>query len=124
MTGDNAEYGKQWRKGMDLALEEINGAGGVKGRSLQYVFEDTQSDPKQTSAVAQKFAADSRIVAVIGNFSSPASMAASPIYQREGLVQLGITNSHPDFTKTGEYIWSNSSNQKDDAPYLATLGRN
>lgn len=121
LTGDNAEYGKQWRKGFDLALDEINGGGGVKGRPLEYVFEDTQSDPKQTPAVAQKFVADSKIVAVIGDFSSPASMAASPIYQRAGLVQLGITNSHPDFTDTGDYIWSNTSNQRDDAPYLADL---
>jgi branched-chain amino acid transport system substrate-binding protein len=121
LTGDNAEYGKQWRKGFDLALEEINANGGVKGRPLEYVFEDTQSDPKQTPPVAQKFVADSKIVAVIGDFSSPASMAASPIYQRAGLVQLGITNSHPDFTSTGNYIWSNTSNQRDDAPYLATL---
>jgi branched-chain amino acid transport system substrate-binding protein len=121
LTGDNAEYGKQWRKGFDLALDEINGGGGVKGRPLEYVFEDTQSDPKQTPAVAQKFVADSKIVAVIGDFSSPASMAASPIYQRAGLVQLGITNSHPNFTDTGDYIWSNTSNQRDDAPYLADL---
>ncbi|WP_026298327.1 ABC transporter substrate-binding protein [Cohnella laeviribosi] len=121
LTGDNAEYGKQWRKGIDLALKEINANGGVKGRKLEYVFEDTQSDPKQTPAVAQKFVADSKIAAVIGDFSSPASMAASPIYQRAGLVQLGITNSHPDFTNTGDYIWSNTSNQKDDAPYLAAL---
>ena len=35
-------------------------------------------------------------------------MAASPIYQRGELVQLGFTNSHPDFTKGGDYIWSNS----------------
>jgi len=72
LTGDNAEYGKQWRKGFDLALDEINGAGGVRGRPLEYVFEDTQSDPKQTPAVAQKFVADSKIAAVIGDFSSPA----------------------------------------------------
>lgn len=124
LTGDNAEYGKQWRKGFDLALEEINGDGGIDGRPLEYVFEDTQSDPKQTPAVAQKFVANPKIVAVIGDFSSPASMAASPIYQRAGLVQLGITNSHPEFTNTGDYIWSNSSNQKDDAPYLAQLAVN
>jgi len=121
LTGDNAEYGKQWRKGFDLALGEINGEGGINGRPLEYVFEDTQSDPKQTPAVAQKFVANPKIVAVIGDFSSPASMAASPIYQRSGLVQLGITNSHPDFTSTGDYIWSNTSNQRDDAPYLAQL---
>ena len=47
LTGPNAQYGEQWKKGFDLALEEINGAGGIDGRPLEYIFEDSQSDPKQ-----------------------------------------------------------------------------
>lgn len=119
LTGPNAQYGAQWKQGFDLALDQINGAGGVKGRPLRYVFEDTQSDPKQTVAVAQKFVADKRIVAELGDFASPASMAASPIYQRAGLVQFGFTNSHPNFTKAGDFIWSNSVSQADEQPLNA-----
>lgn len=126
LTGNNAQYGAQWKKGFDLALEEINAAGGVKGRQLQYVFEDSQSDPKQSVVVAQKFIADPRVLVELGDFSSPASMAASPIYERAGLVQFGFTNSHPDFTKGGQYTWSNSISQNDAAPlhadYVADLG--
>src|SRR5271156_1424330 len=55
LTGQNAQYGAQWKKGFDLALEEVNSKGGVKGRQLQYVFEDSQADPRQTVAIAQKF---------------------------------------------------------------------
>ena len=43
LTGDWAQYGAQWKKGFDLALEQINASGGVSGRSLAYVFEDSQS---------------------------------------------------------------------------------
>jgi len=50
-------------------------------------------------------------------------MAASPIYQAGGLVQFGFTNSHPDFTKAGDFIWSNAVNQKDEMPLLADLAR-
>jgi len=119
LTGPNAQYGAQWKKGFDLALDEINGAGGINGRPLQYQFEDSQSDPKQSVVIAQKFVADARIVAELGDFSSTASLAASPIYQRAGLVQFGFTNSHPDFTKGGDYMWSNAITQKDAAPSLA-----
>jgi branched-chain amino acid transport system substrate-binding protein len=119
LTGPNAQYGTQWKQGFDLALDQINGAGGIKGRPLRYVFEDTQSDPKQTVAVAQKFVADKHIVAELGDFASPASMAASPIYQRAGLVQFGFTNSHPNFTKAGDFIWSNSVSQADEQPLNA-----
>ncbi|MFN8439431.1 MAG: ABC transporter substrate-binding protein [Caldilineaceae bacterium] len=120
LTGQNARYGEQWKKGFDLALDEINGAGGINGRKLEYIFEDSQSDPKQSVVVAQKFVADPRIIIELGDFSSGASMAASAIYQRGGLVQFGFTNSHPDFTKAGgEYTWSNSVTQAQAAPALA-----
>jgi branched-chain amino acid transport system substrate-binding protein len=125
LTGPNAQYGAQWKKGFDLALEEINGAGGINGRKLQYTFEDSQSDPKQSVVVAQKFVADPRIVVELGDFSSGASMAASQIYQRGGLVQFGFTNSHPDFTKAGgDYTWSNSVTQLQASPALADFAVN
>jgi len=119
LTGQNAQYGAQWKKGFDLALDEINAKTGVQGRPLQYVFEDSQADPRQTVAIAQKFVSDPKIVVEVGDFSSTASMAASSIYQRAGLVQFGFTNSHPDFTKGGDFIWSNSVSQADEQPRLA-----
>ncbi len=119
LTGQYAQYGADWRRGFDLAVAEVNGSGGIGGRPLAYRFEDTQSDPRQAVAIAQKFAADPGIVAELGDFSSAASMAASPIYQRARLVQFGFTNSHPDFTKGGDYMWSNAPNQADDMPVLA-----
>ena len=119
LTGQYAQYGADWRRGFDLAIAEVNGSGGITGRSLAYRFEDSQSDPRQTVAIAQKFAADPAIVAELGDFSSAASMAASPIYQRNRLVQFGFTNSHPDFTRGGDYMWSNAPNQVDDMPVLA-----
>ena len=119
LTGPNAQYGAQWKRGFDLALDQINGAGGVKGRPIEYIFEDSQSDPRQSIAVAQKFVANPKIIIELGDFASPASMAASPIYQRAKLVQFGFTNSHPDFTKGGDHMWSNSTNQAEEQPHLA-----
>ena len=121
LTGPNAQYGAQWQAGFDLALDQINAEGGINGHPLRYVFEDSQSDPRQAVTIAQKFVADSRILIELGDFSSPASMAASPIYQRAGLVQLGFTNSHPDFTKGGDYICSPSVSQTDAQPLIADL---
>ena len=121
LTGPNADYGAEWKRGFDLALEAVNGSGGIKGRPLAYDFQDSQSDPRQSVAVAQKFAADPAIVAELGDLSSTASMAASPIYQRNKLVQFGFTNSHPDFTKGGDHMWSTATTQDDDQPDLAGL---
>src|SRR6202050_1346928 len=118
LTGQNAQYGSQWKKGFDLALEEGNKTG-VKGRALQNVFEDSKADPRQTVAIAQKFVSDPKIVVEVGDFSSTASMAASSIYQRAGLVQFGFTNSHPNFTKGGDFMWSHSVSRADEQPRLA-----
>ena len=126
LTGPQAQYGIAWKKGFDLALEEINGAGGIKGRPLQLVITDTQNDPKQTVATAQKYIADPRIVLATGDFSSTSSMAASALYQRAGLVQFGFNNSNPLFTNGGDFIWSNSPSQANEAPahaaYVQALG--
>lgn len=120
LTGALAQYGEQWIRGFDIALEEINSAGGIDGRELVYIFEDSQSDPTQSVVIAQQFVADERIIAELGDFSSTASMAASPIYQRAGLVQFGFTNSHPDFTFAGgDYTWSTSVTQSQASPALA-----
>src|SRR5215468_8486310 len=119
LSGPNAQYGAQWKQGFDLALDEIHASGGINGRKLAYTFEDSQSDPRQSVAIAQKFVSNPAIVLELGDFSSPASMAASPIYQRAGLVQFGFTNSHPDFTKGGDFMWSTSVSQADEQPLLA-----
>jgi len=120
LTGPNAQYGAQWRKGFDLALDEINSAGGIGGRKLVYDFQDSQSDPKQSVLVAQKFVSNPNIVVELGDFSSTASIAASSIYQRGGLVQFGFTNSSPAFTAPGnDYTWSNSVTQTQASPALA-----
>jgi branched-chain amino acid transport system substrate-binding protein len=122
LTGPAAQYGEQWKRGFDLALDTINGPGnGIGGRKLVYDFEDSQNDPRQAVAIAQKFVADPSIIVELGDFSSTTSMPASPIYQRGKLVQLGFTNSHPKFTQGGDYIWSPSLSQADEQPQLAQL---
>ena len=126
LTGPLAQYGQAWKKGFAIALDEINSAGGVQGRPLSIAFEDTQNLPAQTVAVAQKFIADPKILLATGDFSSTSSMAASPLYQRAGLVQFGFNNSNPRFTDGGDYLWSNSPTQTSEAPahaaYVQALG--
>jgi branched-chain amino acid transport system substrate-binding protein len=110
-TGPNAEYGKAWDQGFTLALEEINGAGGINGRKVELKWEDSQADAKQSVPIAEKFVADPSVIAELGDFASPASMAASSIYQDNKLVQFGFTNSNPKFTDGGDRMWTTSLTQ-------------
>lgn len=120
-TGDNAEYGTMWKRGLDIALEEINAKGGVKGRPIKIVYEDSQSDPKQAANIAQKFVKDERIIAELGDFTTNATWSASPIYQKAGLVQLAFNPSHPELTKPGDFVFQLCPTQATAAIELANL---
>lgn len=121
LTGNNAEYGQIWKKSMDMAVDEINKNNMIPGKTLRLVVEDTQSDPKQSATVAKKFADDPKIVAVIGDFSSSASLAAAPILLSAKKVQLSPTASDPKFSLSGDYMFSIVGSQKGEAPFLADM---
>jgi branched-chain amino acid transport system substrate-binding protein len=118
-SGDDANYGRVWRNAMDLAADDLNRDGGLRGRPLELVYQDTQSDPRQSVAVAQQFADDPSILVELGDFSSAASIAASPVYERAGLVQFGFTNSDPKFTAGGDYMFSTATSVRADARIIA-----
>jgi branched-chain amino acid transport system substrate-binding protein len=108
-TGQYAQYGQQFKEAFDLAVDEVNANGGIDGKKVALKYEDSQSDPKQSVAVAQKFVGDPDISLVFGDYSSAASIPASPIYTQGQLVQYGFNNSNPDFTAKGsDYQWSTS----------------
>jgi len=108
-TGQYAQYGQQFQEAFTLAADQVNAKGGINGHPVQLVYEDSQSDPTQSVQVAQQFVSNPKIILVFGDYSSAASIPASPIYTRGKLVQYGFNNSNPDFTLDGsEYQWSTS----------------
>ena len=118
-TGDQAQYGEYFEQGFELALAQLNEAGGIDGRQVELVYEDTQADPAQAPAVAQKFVDDESILAVLGDFGSPATAAGSPIYQDAGLVQFAFSASASTVTDPGDYVFATWVSQEYEAPRLA-----
>lgn len=110
-TGNYAYIGTYWQQGFDLAIDEVNAAGGIDGRDIAIDWQDSQSDAKQSLPIAQQFVDDDKIVAEIGDFASGASMAASSVYEQAGLVQYAFTASSPDFTKGGSYMFAPQMSQ-------------
>jgi len=109
ITGQYAQYGQQFKEAFDLAVEQVNASGGINGHPVALKYEDSQSDPKQSVAVAQKFVGDSSVSLVFGDYSSAASIPASPLYTAGKLLQYGFNNSNPAFTTKGsQYQWSTS----------------
>src|SRR5512144_694699 len=119
LTGNYSEYGTNWKKAMDIAIEKINAKGGIKGRPLQLVAEDSKSDPKDSAQIAQKLSSDPKIVATIGDFTSTACMAAQPIYDRAGVVQLSPTASHPEFAPKSQWSFGIIGTQAEEGAFMA-----
>ena len=119
MTGDYAEYGMFFKQGMEVALDEANKTGGIKGRMIEIVVGDSRADPKEAALVAQKFVANPKIIAVVGDFTSSCAMAAAPIYESAKMVQISPSSSHPEFSKLGKFMFRNTPTQEYEAPFLA-----
>lgn len=119
ITGNYAEYGQNFQRSVELALEAINAAGGINGRPLAVVIGDSKGDPKEAAALAQKFTSDPRIVAEIGDFTSTSCMAAQPIYDRAGMVQLSPTASHPGFAPGSPWSFGIIGTQAGEGPFMA-----
>lgn len=119
LTGSQSHYGEVFRNAATMQLEKFNAAGGVGGRKVQIVFEDSKSDPKEAVNIARKFVDDKRIIAVLGDFASGPSMAAGEVYGREGMPQLSQTASHPDFLKVSRWQFRNITTQAQEGPFNA-----
>src|SRR5438552_3624586 len=101
MTGNLAQIGKQFAEGAQLAADEANQKGGINGKKVVIRVEDDKGDPKDAATVAQKFASDDRILAVLGHYSSSACFAAIPIYSKAHLATITPSASHTDLTNQG-----------------------
>jgi branched-chain amino acid transport system substrate-binding protein len=119
LTGDWAEYGNDFKRAVQMVIDRTNEMGGVHGKKVELVIEDSRGDPKESVLIAEKFVADPDIIAEIGDFSSSSCMAAAPIYERANMTQLSPTSSHMDFTKKGENMFRVVATQGYEGPYNA-----
>ncbi|WP_312644046.1 ABC transporter substrate-binding protein [Hydrogenoanaerobacterium sp.] len=119
LTGTNAEYGKGFEVGMQMAVDRINAAGGANGYKLELVIKDSKGDQKESSDLARQFADDEEILAILGDFPSGACMANAPIVDEAGIVQLSPTASNPDYAAMSEYCFSIMGRQDGEAPFYA-----
>lgn len=103
MTGERSALGIRFREAADMFTAEMNAKGGIAGRPIEIRVEDTRGTPRDAALIAQKFASDQAVLAVIGGQTSTESMAAAPILADAKLAQVAPTASHPDYTKISPY---------------------
>lgn len=83
VTGPAAFLGEPERNSAKMVIEEINAAGGIKGRKLELVAYDTTGDPTKAQQLATKLIKDDKVVAIIGPSTTGESMAVIPVAEKE-----------------------------------------
>ncbi len=97
ITGQYASFGAQMKNGGELAVEDINAAGGVLGKKLDLEFGDDACDPKQAVAVANQMTGNN-VALVAGHYCSGSSIPASKVYAEANIVQISPASTNPAFT--------------------------
>lgn len=92
------------RRGIDLAVDEINRAGGINGAPLRILARDDEANGSRATAIAQEFVANPTVMAVVGHVNSGAMLAASRIYDGE-LPAVATTASSPDLSGVSRWTF-------------------
>ena len=97
ITGSNAAIGEQMKRGAEMAVKDLNAAGGVLGKQLSLTMGDDACDPKQAPSVANRLA-EAGVVFVDGHYCSSSSIPASAVYAENNVLQISPASTNPALT--------------------------
>ena len=104
LTGGSASFGQSSHKGTALAFDELNSAGGVLGKKFKLITEDDQSAAGQPATIVRKLIAQDKVIAVLGEVRSSATLEAAPICQQAKIPLISPAATNPKVTEVGDYI--------------------
>jgi branched-chain amino acid transport system substrate-binding protein len=105
LTGGIAQFGISCHQGYQLAFDEINQAGGLLGQKLELVTEDDESKPGQCATVVRKLIGSDKVVAILGDVTSSATLEGAPIAQNNKIAMITPIATNPKVTEVGDYIF-------------------
>ncbi len=105
LTGAEAAFGISTRNGIELALEEQNAAGGVKGKKVRVIVYDDQSKPEEAASAATRLITQDKVKLILGEVASSNSLAMAPICQDNKVPMISPSSTNPAVTEKGDYIF-------------------
>jgi len=105
LTGKEATFGISSHEGTQLAIEELNAAGGVLGKQFELKTEDDQSKAGEPANVVNKLISKDGAIAILGEVASSRSLEAAPICQQNGVPMISPASTNPKVTETGDFIF-------------------
>jgi len=105
MTGSEATFGQSTHKGIQMAIDEVNTAGGINGKLIKLISLDDQGKPEEANAVVTRLITQNKVVAVLGEVASSRSLSAAPIAQQYKVPMITPSSTNPKVTEVGDYIF-------------------
>ena len=133
LTGPAETYGNPIIQAKQLAVEEINAAGGINGRMLELIPEDSKCAAQDAITAYNKLTDVDGVKIILGTTCSGAMLGAAPLAESEGVIMLSASATSPDIATAGEYIFRTAINDNqlgidtgntligDDIHHLATI---
>ena len=119
LSGSGANYGKSLQQGLELAATDINATGGIGGKKLQIIYEDSQGDAKTGVSGFNKLISVDNVPVVIGSISSVV-LAVAPIADQKGVVLLNTSAISPKICdRATDYLFSFMVSGADEARFMA-----
>jgi branched-chain amino acid transport system substrate-binding protein len=126
LTGSEATFGTEAHNAIEIAFDEVNAKGGISGRTLRLITEDTQSRPEEAANAVTKLISQNNVSAVLGEVASSSSLAGGTICQRERVPMITPSSTTPAVTQKGDYIfracWTDLYQGQAMADYLTKQG--
>jgi len=105
LSGPETQFGVDTKEGIELAVDEVNKAGGVKGKPIKVMFEDDKSNPQEaTNKVLQLIDRD-KVVALLGEVASSRSKAGGIVANKKHVPMISPSSTNPDVTKVGPFVF-------------------
>ena len=105
VTGPGETYGTVAVQSKQMAADEINAAGGVNGRMLEFAIEDSQCSAKDAIAAYNKLTDVDGVKIILGTSCSGAMLGAAPLAEADGVILFSGLASNPDIANAGDYIF-------------------
>ncbi|HZF47880.1 MAG TPA: ABC transporter substrate-binding protein [Polyangiaceae bacterium] len=105
LSGAETQFGVDTKEGIELAFEEVNQAGGIKGKNVKILFEDDKTNPQEaTNKVLQLIDRD-KVVAILGEVSSSRSKAGGIVANKKKIPMITPSSTHPEVTQVGPFVF-------------------
>jgi branched-chain amino acid transport system substrate-binding protein len=125
-SGQYANSGDSDKRGVIMAIEEINAKGGVLGRPIKYVHMDTETTPATGSRIAERMIKQDKVAFIVGGVSSGVANAISQVAQKYGVIYMNTNSSSP--SEAGEnchrvkFVWDGNGNNFSQAAVKSAIG--